>query len=730
MVHKETKSPEAGTNKFSSVPKSQGLPSGLVVRPRTARAPCKDVNKGNSSVSAQTQLSADSSSVRVHTETEDPEAGRTRFSSVPKSQGLPSGLAIRPSVARAPSKDTNKESISSSAQPHSSTNYSSLMVHKETKSPEAGTNKFSPVPKSQGLPSGLVVQPPTACAPSKNANKENISSSAQHPSSATYSSLMVQKETKDPEAGSTKFSSVPKSQGLLSGLAVRPSITCAPSKDANKESISSSAQHHSSTNYSSLMVHKETKSPEAGTNKFSSVPKSQGLPSGFVVRPPTARAPCKDVNKENSSVSAQTQLSADSSLLRVHTETEDPEAGRTRFSSVPKSQGLPSGLVVRPPTARAPFKDVSKENSSVSAQKQSSANSSSQTVHTETKDPQAGRTKISSGPKSQGLPSILVTRPPTAGALFLNANEENRSTSAQHESSTSSSSLLMHSESKSPEAGSTECSSMSTSSASFVQSGVLPGQEDYLSRRVQDALGDLNVALWLFAHHRDHLYGLAGNKVAQQTQAPPAVGKPVDGRSSTSSTENGNAMDPGGTKSSCSNRSSSLSTEQHHSNRARSSGGRFGSGGSTHPASHSSTCNQQQSSAYGPSSGHLSRHNSSHHSKYHHPRQQLPHPLQSLMGSLYKPSTTYSSSATGTKSSRHSAKPLQGSWPQPHQSTGSSSEQGCLGDATSNPKKKSLPSSSAASSAASTTNSPVPPSSQGPRNDLVIRPPAKRARRL
>ncbi|KAL3248021.1 hypothetical protein MRX96_056725 [Rhipicephalus microplus] len=386
---------------------------------------------------------------------------------------------------------------------------------------------------------------------------------------------------------------------------------------------------------------------------------------------------------------------------------------------------------------------------------------------------------------------------------------------------------------------------------------VLPGQEDELARRVQDALGDVNVALWLFANHRDHLYGLAGNKVAQQTRAPPPIGKPVNGRSSTSSMRNDNAMYPGGTKSSSSNRSSSLSTEQHHSNRASSSGVHVSSGGSTHPASQSGTRNQQQSSAYGTSSSHLSRHDSSRHSQNHHPRQQLPHPPQSLMDGHYKPSTAYSSSAAGSKNSRHSAQPLQGSWLQPHhsrgssykqdpgetrssssnrssslstdqhyinhvsssgrsahaasqpstrnqeqsssynpssshlsrhdsthhsgnhhtkpqlphhpqlqmggqykpsptsssssaarknsrhstqslqgslyqphQSRGSSSEQGLLVNATSNPKKRPLPSSRAASSAASTTNSPVPSSSQEPRNDLGVRPPAKRARWL
>ncbi|KAL3183929.1 hypothetical protein MRX96_006253 [Rhipicephalus microplus] len=459
-VHKETKSPEAGSTKFSSVPKSQGLPNGLVIRQPTAHAPSEEVNKENSSISAQKQSSADSSTLTVHTETKDLEAGSTKFSLVPKSLGLTSGRVVRPSTACAPSKNANKENISSSAQHHSSTNYSSLTVHKETKSPEAGSTKFSPVPKSQGLPSGLVVRPPSARAPSKNANKENISGSAQHPSPATYSSLMVQKETRDPEAGSTKFSSVPKSQGLPSGLAIRPSVARAPSKDTNKESISSSAQPHSSINYSSLMVHKETKSPEAGTNKFSPVPKSQGLPSGLVVQPPTACAPSKNANKQNISSSAQHPSSATYSSLMVQKETKDPEAGSTKFSSVPKSQGLLSGLAVRPSITCVPSKDANKESISSSAQHHSSTNYSSLTVHKETKSPEAGSTKFSSVPKSQGLPSGLVVRPPSARAPSKNANKENISGSAQHPSPATYSSLMVQKETRDPEAGSTKFSSV------------------------------------------------------------------------------------------------------------------------------------------------------------------------------------------------------------------------------------------------------------------------------
>ncbi|KAL3243816.1 hypothetical protein MRX96_047361 [Rhipicephalus microplus] len=518
----------------------------------------------------------------VHTEINDPNADRTKVSLGPKSRGLSSILVTQPPIAGAPFMNVNKENHSTSAQHESSTSSSSPTVHSECKSPEPGSTERSSMstsspsfgqsgvsaeraalreqaPKARalrvrGLGGGDPGECPHLLSPVKVL--------PEHPSSTTYSSLMVHKETRDAEAGSTKFSSVPKSQGLPRGLAVRPPIARAPSKDANTESISGSAQHHSSTNYSSLMVYKETKSTEVGTTKFLSVPKSQGLPSGLVVRPPTARAPCEDVNKENSSVSAQKQLSADYSSVGKHTETKDSEADRTWFSSVPKGQGLPSGLVVRPPTGRAPFKYVSKENSSVLAQKQSSADSSSPMVHTETNDPKADRTKISLRPESRGLSSILVTPAPTAGAPFMNANKENHSASAQHESHTSKSSPTVHSERKSPEPGSKECSSMSTSSASFGQRGVsaeraalreqarkaralrvrglgggdpgecphllspvkvLPGQEDELARRVQDALGDVNVALWLFANHRDHLYGLAGNKVAQQSRAPPPI---------------------------------------------------------------------------------------------------------------------------------------------------------------------------------------------------------------
>ncbi|KAL3250390.1 hypothetical protein MRX96_055532 [Rhipicephalus microplus] len=723
-------------------PSSQELPKGFDIRQPTSHAPSEDVNNENSFVSAQKQSSVDSSFLALHTDTKHPEAESTKFSLTPKSQGLPNRLVARQPAAHAPCEDVNKDNSSISAQKQSSANSLLLTVHTETKDIETGSTKFSLVPKSQGLTSGRVARPSTSRSPSNDANKENNSASAQHESPSSSSSLMVHKEPRDAEAGSTKFSSVPKSQGLPRGLAVRPPITRAPSKGANKASISGSAQHHSYTNYSSLMVHKETKSTEAGTTKFSSLPKSQEIPSGLVVRPPTARAPCEDVNKETSFVLAQKQLSADYSSVGKHTETEDSEADRTWFSSVPKGQGLPSGLVVRPPTGRAPFKDVTKENSSVLAQKQSSADFLPLMVHTETNDPKADRMKISLVPKIQGISSILVTPAPTAGAPLMNANKENHFASAQHESYTSKSSPTVHSQRKSPEPGSTECSSMSTSSASFGQSGVsrsylmnnvptfvcvlrdgqrvalayirspsvqpfesrrerlgpfacmvwveeiqenvpplmspvkvLPGQEDKLSRRVQDALGDVNVALWLFANHRDHLYGLAGNKVAQQTRAPPPAGKPVNGTSSTSSMRNDNAMDPGGTRSSSSNRSSSLSREQQHSNRASSSGCHVSSGGSTHPASQSGTRNQQQSSAYGASSSHFSRHDSSLHSQSHHPRQQQLHPPQSLMDGQYKPSNAYSSSATGSKNSRHSAQPLRGSWLQPHQSRGSSSKQ-------------------------------------------------------
>uniref|UniRef100_A0A224YQX2 AF4/FMR2 family member lilli n=1 Tax=Rhipicephalus zambeziensis TaxID=60191 RepID=A0A224YQX2_9ACAR len=259
-----------------------------------------------------------------------------------------------------------------------------------------------------------------------------------------------------------------------------------------------------------------------------------------------------------------------------------------------------------------------------------------------------------------------------------------------------------------------------------------PGQEDELSRRIKNTLGDFNQVQRLLSHDPNHLIGISRTNAAAQTRAPPAVSNPVNGSSSTASTWNGNATDPGGTRSSSSNSSSSLAKQQHHSNSvSSSSSGGASSGGSAHPASQSSSSNQQQGSSHHSSSSHRSHHGSSHHSHHHshhhHKKQQQPHQPPPLMNGQYKPSSTSSSSSAAGKNSRHLSQPPQGSSHHHHQSRGSSHEQGRLEDATSNPKASSLPASSVASSAAPATNPPVAPLSQGPPNGLVVRPPAMRA---
>lgn len=258
-----------------------------------------------------------------------------------------------------------------------------------------------------------------------------------------------------------------------------------------------------------------------------------------------------------------------------------------------------------------------------------------------------------------------------------------------------------------------------------------PGQEDELSRRIKNTLGDFNQVQRLLSHDPNHLIGISRTNAAAQTRAPPAVSNPVNGSSSTASTWNGNATDPGGTRSSSSNSSSSLAKQQHHSNSvSSSSSGGASSGGSAHPASQSSSNNQQQGSSHHSSSSHRSHHGSSHHShhhSHHHHKKQQPHQPPPLMNGQYKSSSTSSSSSAAGKNSRHLSQPPQGSSHHHHQSRGSSHEQGRLEDAASNPKASSLPASSVASSAASTTNPPMAPSSQGPPNGLVVRPPAMRA---
>ncbi|XP_037568760.1 AF4/FMR2 family member 4-like isoform X1 [Dermacentor silvarum] len=259
---------------------------------------------------------------------------------------------------------------------------------------------------------------------------------------------------------------------------------------------------------------------------------------------------------------------------------------------------------------------------------------------------------------------------------------------------------------------------------------VEPGQEDELTRRIKNTLGDFSQVQRLLSHDPNHLIGISRTNAAAQARAPPAVSNPVNGSSSTASTWNGNATDPGGTRNSSSNSSSSVAKQQHHSNSGSSGSG--GGSGSAHPASQSSSSTQQQGSSHHSSSSHRSHHGSSHHShhhSHHHHKKQQPHQPPPLMNGQYKSSSSSSSSAAG-KSSRHLSQPPQGSGHHHHhhhQSRGGSHEQGRLEDATSNPKANSLPASSLVSSSASTTNPSSAPLSQGPPNGLVVRPPAMRA---
>ncbi|KAH8042629.1 hypothetical protein HPB51_024861 [Rhipicephalus microplus] len=71
-------------------------------------------------------------------------------------------------------------------------------------------------------------------------------------------------------------------------------------------------------------------------------PSSQGPPNGLIVRPPAMRAPSKDVNNGNSSASAQHQSSTNSSSLTVRTESNGPAAGSTKSSSLPRSSASDS----------------------------------------------------------------------------------------------------------------------------------------------------------------------------------------------------------------------------------------------------------------------------------------------------------------------------------------------------------------------------------------------------
>ncbi|XP_077518733.1 AF4/FMR2 family member lilliputian isoform X2 [Amblyomma americanum] len=240
-----------------------------------------------------------------------------------------------------------------------------------------------------------------------------------------------------------------------------------------------------------------------------------------------------------------------------------------------------------------------------------------------------------------------------------------------------------------------------------------PGQEDELSRRIKNTLGDFNQVQRLLSHDPNHLIGISRTNAAAQAAAsrvpPPSASNPVNGSSSTASTWNGNATDPGGTRG-----SSSAAKQQQQQHNSTGSGS-----GNAHPASSSST--QQQGSSHHSGSSHRSHHGSSHHSHHHsshHHHKKPPQQPPPLMNGQYKSS----SSSAANKVVRHLSQPPQGSsHHHNHQSRGGSHEQGRLEEAPSNPKAP-LPASSS-----STSSNPVPaPSSQGPPNGLVVRPPAMR----
>ncbi|KAL3225511.1 hypothetical protein MRX96_004632 [Rhipicephalus microplus] len=69
---------------------------------------------------------------------------------------------------------------------------------------------------------------------------------------------------------------------------------------------------------------------------------------------------------------------------------------------------------------------------------------------------------------------------------------------------------------------------------------VPPGQEDEVAKRVQNAMGDFDTAQWLFTHHRDQLFGIAGTSAAAQNRTPPTVSSPV-GNGSAPTARNVNA---------------------------------------------------------------------------------------------------------------------------------------------------------------------------------------------
>ncbi|XP_077558800.1 uncharacterized protein LOC144174167 isoform X3 [Haemaphysalis longicornis] len=243
-----------------------------------------------------------------------------------------------------------------------------------------------------------------------------------------------------------------------------------------------------------------------------------------------------------------------------------------------------------------------------------------------------------------------------------------------------------------------------------------PGQEDELSRRIKNTLGDFSQVQRLLTHDPNHLIGISRTNAAAAARVPPT---PVNG-SSMASTWNGNATDPGGTRGGGGGSSGSSAVkqqqQQHH-------------GSSNHPSGQSSSTQQGSSSSHHGGSSHRSHHGSSssssghhsshHHSSHHHHKKQ-PHqqPGPPLMNGQYKSSSSAASKTGG----RHPSQLPQGSSGHHHhqpssRSSSSHEQQGRPEDAVPSNPKAPPPSSSC----------PVPPSSQGPPNGLVVRPPAMRA---
>ncbi|KAL3245305.1 hypothetical protein MRX96_047005 [Rhipicephalus microplus] len=68
-----------------------------------------------------------------------------------------------------------------------------------------------------------------------------------------------------------------------------------------------------------------------------------------------------------------------------------------------------------------------------------------------------------------------------------------------------------------------------------------PDREDDVSRRLKETLGEVDKALWIFSYYPDHVYGIAGTKVAPPTPTPPSLSEPANGSSNTSSVQNDSA---------------------------------------------------------------------------------------------------------------------------------------------------------------------------------------------